>query len=187
MAEDWLLFNAAVDLVRTRLNSSIGRAQATLRSAIASGEVRSRERWIPVEDDDVLVVADDYLLDVDPVPGYLAMAHAADHPQAVTAPIRNGVNGLEKQIPTFSASDLVDWLDRQFLQSTIAAQKTTTKRSAEKTERAKRAAGSIWGESGPPAQLPNKSIVAEVYDWLEKHGEPQDISDKVIRRAVGRK
>jgi hypothetical protein len=189
MSEQWLLQSEAIELVCGRLKSSIGRAQALVRSATESGEVRSRIKWVPVEDDDVLVDVEDAWLDVDPVPRHLAMAQAADHPKAVTARIRVGGNRLEKQISTYSCSDLIDWLERQpQVGVPVAVQRApTTKRSAEKTDRAKRVAVAIWGDGGPPSHLPNKSIYRAVMEWLKNHSEPQDISEKVIRRAVGRK
>jgi hypothetical protein len=73
------------------------------------------------------------------------------------------------------------YTDVHCLESDVTA--SAGQRPRKKFDRAKKAAESIWGPSGPPGFLANKLICKEVNDRLEK----QDIDDATILRAVGRK
>ena len=50
--EQWISFRDAAELIRSRLNASIGRAEAILRSAHQSGEVRSYQADVLFFNDD---------------------------------------------------------------------------------------------------------------------------------------
>jgi hypothetical protein len=92
MNERWLTFREAVELVRAHMNASVGRAEAVVKAARASGEVRSdlsRGR-----DGFLLLTADDGVVDMNMRPGALD---------------KNGV--VPKLI--LSKDDLTDWLSRQ--------------------------------------------------------------------------
>jgi hypothetical protein len=59
MPEQWISFSEAAQLVRVHIRSSIGRAEAIVRTALSSGEVRSGY-------DGALLLADDGLMDMRP-------------------------------------------------------------------------------------------------------------------------
>ena len=93
MADELMPFPDAVDAVRSRLNASVGRAQTLLRTACASGEVRS--------------FAWPYLL---VVPRSLWEAE----PSAIQRVTEDGVfvHWEEYGFVEISQDDLMDWLDR---------------------------------------------------------------------------
>jgi hypothetical protein len=86
-------------LIRDHLNSSIGRAEATLLAALRSEEVRYRydsSPWSPQ-----LLTADDGIVDVDLRPGAMNKRAASNQPRPEDPNI------------IISRDDLLDWLDRQ--------------------------------------------------------------------------
>ena len=92
MIEQWLTFDEAVALTRSRIGGSVGRAEATLRRARDSGEVRSRYDYTRHP---VLLTADDGILDISLRPGALN---------------KGGVKSDCGEV--VSKDDLEDWLDR---------------------------------------------------------------------------
>jgi hypothetical protein len=93
--DQWITFDDVVELVRARLDASIGRAEAATKAARASGEVRTRRRPIGGADPP-LFTADDGLMSWTQRSGVAA-------PNIVTSD-RNLL---------FSRGDLLDWLSRQ--------------------------------------------------------------------------
>ena len=61
MSEQWLTFADAIEVVRQHIGCTIGRAEATLRAARASGEVRFQN-----PDNPVRLLADDGIVDLRP-------------------------------------------------------------------------------------------------------------------------
>jgi hypothetical protein len=102
MGDEWLLFDEATALFRRRLNASVGKAQAVLKAAIASDEIRHR----PNE----AAIIEEWERDFD---------------------IRRGVQ-REKPPDEYNKADLLYWLDRQSSQTDkpTPAQKNKTYRHA---------------------------------------------------------
>jgi hypothetical protein len=94
--EQWLSSQQAVEIARNHVKSSIGRAQAIVRDALASGEVRTHRPAAPV-----LLTADDGIVGMDMRPGWLK---ATESPQLI------------------NRDDLLDWLDRNHPSAATAAQ-----------------------------------------------------------------
>ena len=93
--DQWITFDNVVELVRARLDASIGRAEAATKAARASGEVRTRNR--PIDDNDpVLLTNDDGLMTWNQKPG-VAVSNIATSDRKLL----------------FSKDDLMDWLGRQ--------------------------------------------------------------------------
>jgi len=86
---DWLSFEEAVEMVRCRLDVSVGRAQKIIKDAFASGEVRSHHP-------PVLLTADDGLVDFNLGPG----------------PLKKRVMSADVTKLYLSKDDLLDWLNR---------------------------------------------------------------------------
>jgi len=83
-ADQWITFDDGVQLVRARIDASIGRAEAAMKVASTSGEVRTKY-------DGVVLTNDDGLL------GWGGKPHV--------------ITGSGKRL--FSRDDLLDWLNRQ--------------------------------------------------------------------------
>src|SRR5271156_3424414 len=89
MAEQWLTREEAVELIRQRLNASVGRSQAVFQDAISSREVRARTAAPPREA--YYLLADD----------------------GIVGDFRPGAKNYGGVKPSsYSKDDLVDWLDR---------------------------------------------------------------------------
>lgn len=182
MSDDqWITFDDVVELVSTRLDVSIGRAEFVTKTARASGEVRTRSR--PIDDNDlVLLTNDDGLMSWNQKPG------AA--PNTVTRDRRL----------LFSKDDLLDWLGRHERMAEPAhlpdpdpeppALKT---RKRYRRTRAEAAIKALWGDTVPdPTVLSNALLLKKVSDWLKADCQqrqiPVDIpSDETILRAASRK
>jgi hypothetical protein len=102
MSEEWLTFGEAVEIARMHLGASIGRSQAVINAARASGEVRVHNPANPT-----LLMADDGVVGMGMRPG-------AQHKAGVTADgkmiVRSTVSTSTCHI---NSDDLLDWLSRQ--------------------------------------------------------------------------
>jgi hypothetical protein len=104
MTKQWLTFNEAVEIVKARLGSSVGRAESVTNAARASGEVRFYDPAFPV-----LLIADDGLVGMDLRPGAQRKAGiSADGKQIVHETLAS------QSACQISSDDLLDWLNRQF-------------------------------------------------------------------------
>jgi hypothetical protein len=102
MSEQWLTFREAVEIVRAHLGASIGRSEAVMNEARASGQVRFQNPADPV-----LLMADDGLVGMDMRPG-------AQDKAGVTADGRSIIHRTSSaNMPQISMDDLLDWLGRQ--------------------------------------------------------------------------
>ena len=99
MTAKWLTFDEGAELIRSRGGSGIGYAQAIMRAACTSGEIRSR--------DSALLINDDGLIDMNLRPG------GGDVGGAVAR-----INVRSKYVH-YSTDDLVDWLVRNHRTSMI--------------------------------------------------------------------
>jgi hypothetical protein len=93
MAESWVHFNEAVELIRSELHVSQGRAKTLLRAAVACGDICNRQ----VPRDPVSILADDGLIDFN-LPGALNKGAYTEAPSD------------DYQV---NADDLRFWLDEQ--------------------------------------------------------------------------
>jgi hypothetical protein len=98
--EQWLWFEELVEIVRRRLNASVGRAEAVAKAALASREVRQdpRPRVISLRDDDGIVGMD------------------------LLPSLREQRPSLREQ--RFSKDDFLDWCDRHAPQQSDATEVT---------------------------------------------------------------
>jgi hypothetical protein len=102
MSERWLQVSEAIDVIRLRVEGSIGRAQGILKAARTSNEVR-------VIAGPVLLLADDGLVGMNLRPG-------AQHKVGIGPdgkPVTHTVPAIVPDTSTISEDDLLDWLDRQ--------------------------------------------------------------------------
>jgi hypothetical protein len=177
--EQWLSFQEAVERIRSRLNTSIGKAQALLKAAVDSGEVRSKR-----PDEPVLLTADDALLDFNLRPGALnkgAMTMDGEKPSAMQR--------MERLC--FSNDDLDYWLDEQCApqttEPTAPSQPPQHQPALTKFQRAESAVKERW-LGAVPATLQNKDLCVELRAHCEKLGVAlDDISNDTILRAAARK
>jgi hypothetical protein len=169
MADEWCSFQELVNIVRRRLNASIGRSEAIVIAALASGEVR-KPKPKPA-----IIGPDDGLVDFD---------------------MRPGTYTGQIQIRPYSKEDFLDWLDRhhpEITEVTEVAEATPVARAQSKRLRAQQAVEALWPKELPGSEtLPNKSLCQLVNKWLmddcKKHGiPPLDIGNDTILRAAGRK
>lgn len=153
----------ATQMIRGRLNCPIGKAQAELRAAWESGEVRFKSA------NPVLLDNDDGITDWTRRP----------------VPIR-----AEDKLT--SKSDLEYWLNRNAPISLTEAQPNNKGGNSYKQDAALRAAREIFGDEIPDqTQVPNKTLCSKVRGKLppDMAATPDKggISNDTILRAVGRK
>jgi hypothetical protein len=165
--ETWISFTEAVQLVRDRFNAgSIGRAEALVRSALASGEVR-------IERLPVLLGADDGLTNFD---------------------LRPGAYKVGPPPKRMSEADLLDWLRRNVPTTAVKAV-TPKQREASRPlrDRAEQIIKILWPDGAPPAtMLLNGPLVQQVCDWHKADCKKRqikhvDLMRDTILRAAGRK
>jgi hypothetical protein len=94
MVDEWCSRQELVNIVRQRLNASIGRSEAIVKAALASGEVRG---GLPPP---AIIGPDDSLIDFDMRPEEL----------------------LNTVIRPYSKDDFLDWLDRYHAPQTTTQQ-----------------------------------------------------------------
>ena len=159
--EQWLSFKEAVKLIRSHLNASIGRAEALLRSAHQSGEVRSYQA-------NVLLLTDDGLLS-----GFGGRSQSV----------------LEEQ--RFSEHDLLDWLDRQDVEpakATPKRQHSSPKQDRAKEAVEALWQNDVPNQSRLPKQSLCREVIDWLKsDCKKRNVEFFEISNDVILRAAGRK
>jgi hypothetical protein len=170
MTDRWLSQQEAAELIRRRLQASVGLAQATLKAAKVSGEIRSRPRRESVDHmgaiSSILGITDNRLV----TPRF----------------------GVPHDIE-LSEDDLTDWLDRRAPRSKSAATKTekrTRRKSPKYTKRApaKKAIDTLWPDGKIPTELLNGLLCTKVRGWLKSNvPELPTLSDETILRAAGRK
>jgi hypothetical protein len=166
--EQWITFDDGVQLVRARMDASIGRAEAVMKAARTSGEVRTRSR--PIEDMDIRWVLknDDGIL------------------SAPIAPIVTSNKNL-----LFSKDDLLDWLGRHHTE--VAASPEPRPRPQNKRSRVAIAIQELWPDGLPDQSvLSNSLLFKKVGNWLKSDCQKQNVpvaipSDDTILRAAGRK
>jgi hypothetical protein len=137
----WLSFHESVGLIRERTGSSIGRAQALVRAATASGEVRSRAADHGAVRP-VVLTADDGITDMRP--GAYRGAVSAGGQLLVSDD-----ESLERR--HISRDDLLDWLNRTHPTTTTPAPgipagppKTVSYKAYADHQRATRRAAGRW-------------------------------------------
>jgi hypothetical protein len=158
-AEKWLSAGEAVEIIRHRFDASIGRAQAILERARASGEVRSEI---------LLVLNDDGIVGMGVRPGRAA------RPGARPA-------GVDKD-------DLLHWLDQQEPQATKAPKRSQGKRDRAREAIAAKWPAGIPGAHKLPNDILCREVNDWVKTDCKKQSiPPVDFSNDTILRAAGRK
>jgi hypothetical protein len=153
--EMWITFREAVPLVRDRIGASVGRAEALVREARKSGEVR------PAPGNPLNYLGGDDGLDME----------ITARKQAI----------LEAQ--KFSQDDLLDWLTRHA--APAVPEDAGEPSEGAKTRRALKALRALWGDAGPPEHMALKLICSEVRRYLkEQEGAEPDMTDKTIQNAL---
>ncbi len=175
MAEKWISPDEAVELIHRHLKTSIGHAQALLRAARASGEVRFRDsvhKAPALTPDDGLTYFDQGLPGEDDLRRLIDQSH---HRHAFPV----------------SEDDLRIWLARN---ATMLPKRATPPPAQDyKRQRAEEAIKALWPKGAPsPAALPNKPFCNSVREWIEAdckaRGIPYtDIKNDTILRAAERK
>lgn len=155
--EQWLPADEAVEIIRRRFDASVGRAQAILKRARTSGEVRSEP---------TVVLDDDGLVGVGVRPGGTNAAW-------ISRPA-----GVDKD-------DLLHWLDREAgsIEKPTQDRKPTQRRTQPLRGRAAEAIAALWPAGVPDqAKLPNKSFDSAVNDWLKADCMKRDIPYVALKR-----
>ena len=155
--ETWLSFTKAVQMVHARTRASVGRSQAIVREAIASGEVRTAKSR----------TASLYLIGDDGLEGLINDREA------------------DEWATKLNVEDLIDRLDRTPPAAGSGRQKSP--REQHDRKRAKKAAVAIWGEARAPEHLTNGQTCTAIIDELKRGGQKDLPSDSTMLRAVGRK
>jgi hypothetical protein len=169
--EQWITFDDGVQLVRARMDASIGRAEAVMRAAKASGEVRTKY-------DGVVLLNDDGAMGWNLKPGSTA---SGGKPHVIT--------GSGKRL--FSRDDLLDWLSRHHTEA--AASPEPKPRAQNKRSRVAIAIQELWPDGLPDQSvLSNSLLFKKVGNWLKSDCQKQNVpvaipSDDTILRAAGRK
>jgi hypothetical protein len=140
--EEWLTFEDATELVRAHLGTSIGRSEAVISAARASGEVRFQNPAGPV-----LLMADDGLVGMGIRPGAQDKAGVTADGKLVThrLPHRHSAS-------LYSKNDLLDWLERNHPRATSAPPKQA-------------------GRGGRPPLVDWTVAKAEIFRLMNYHGE----------------
>lgn len=94
MPDTWITFEEAASLVRETRGTSIGRAEALVRGARESGEVRRKQKRLPASA--VYLAGDDGIVGFNQTPGAIKAMQS----------------GILEEPPRFSRDDFIDWLDR---------------------------------------------------------------------------
>jgi hypothetical protein len=102
MSEQWLTFQEALATVRTHIAGSIGRSEAVLKAARASGEVRFRNPADPV-----LLMADDGIVGMSMRPGALEKTGVTSDGKVITHQMTTNERNR------ISREDLLEWLNRE--------------------------------------------------------------------------
>jgi hypothetical protein len=105
--EHWLSFRESVALTREQFGCSVGRAQALVRQACDSGEVRTRRSPRPDGKDPVVLLAnDDGILGMDMRPGAMNKGGVSPDGKLLVW------DDQPLEARRINRADLVDWLDR---------------------------------------------------------------------------
>jgi hypothetical protein len=113
MSAQWLTQSEAIEKIRALLGANIGRSEAVLRAARASGEVRFQNPADPV-----LLMADDGLVGMDMRPGAQSKSGISGDGKAIVHKISRSQNSFQ-----ISEDDLLDWLNRSYPESKPKAQR----------------------------------------------------------------
>jgi hypothetical protein len=170
MAENkWIPRTAAIELLMEQHNVGIGKAQAALKAAHKSGEVRFyRDRF--TDPTLPLPAGNEFIDGLDLPPGTILVSKA----------------------------DLLDWSDRQTRQTRQTPQvpataTATAPRPRDKRDRANTAIHALWPDGIPDRTiLPNGKLCQRVTEWLKDDCRQRRVplilpSDDTILRAAGRK
>ena len=160
MADDqWLSAQKAIEIIRRRIDTSIGRAEAILQRARASGEVRAEPS---------LLMADD---------GVVGMYMRPGNPNA------------ERYQPRISEADFLDWLTRrEEPQETKAPKRSQGKRDRAREAIAAKWPAGIPDAHKLPNDILCREVNDWVKADCKKQSiPPVDFSNDTILRAAGRK
>jgi hypothetical protein len=155
MADDqWLSAQKAIEIIRRRIDTSIGRAEAILQRARTSGEVRT-EPWLLLNDDGVVGMG-----------------------------VRPGNPNAKRGQPGMSEADLLDWLDREAPEAAKQkTAKPERRRTQALRDRAAEAVVELWPSGVPDqAKLSNKLFGGAVNDWLKADCKKRGIPYAELKR-----
>jgi hypothetical protein len=180
--EYWLTFHEAVEIITSQCRVSTGKAEAMVREALASGEIRYKPTDGPFLFDgpSLRIQGDD--------------DRQSDHPNL-------DLLLEENRKSWFSTEDFSCWLNRKMpsgksAQIVVRAEDDQTKikdQDQGKRGRAKAAIEALWPDGVPEQQiLPNKDLIVKVVAWLKDDCERREMSfypigADTILRAAGRK
>jgi hypothetical protein len=152
--ETWLSFTEAVQIVRDRMGASVGRSQAIVREAIASGEIRTKRRTASL-----------YLIGDDGLDGLINDRTA------------------DERATNLNAADLTDRLDRQ-TPAIDTSNPPTARRGGKssRVERAARAIWNEAGP--PAHLEPKVICTAIRARLKADEGSEPNMTDKTIRSSV---
>lgn len=173
-SDKFFSYQEAVDLVRQHFGASVGRTQALVKEARASGEVR--EGADRAGNPALFFLNDEGLLDFNARPG----AAKKGRPPAEDV--------------FFSEADLRDWISRKTGPPTVGtATKPKPSRRQDKRARARFAIAALWPKAVPAsAALPNAALCQQVGEWLRQDSKKLgltyvEVGSDTILRAAGRK
>ena len=199
--EMWLRFGEAVALVRELRAFNGGKSTATVKRAIVSGEVRCSfsEQYI-VNEEKLAHQELDQSMQREAAGRNLIMSGGAlDILRSRSQQGAYKRAGLRLRLindvcsPEFneqlmlgnirvSRGDFIDWLDQHL---SAAGPNRQQPRQGSMSDRVGGAIRALWGEGGPPLNLPWHLICRDVRDWLKKHeGREPQLTDRTIQNAV---
>jgi len=155
--EVWLDPRDALAALRTCLACSEGHAEALLRKAMASGEVRLRTRD--------LIILDDLKHAVWVSERCPAISEGADMPPGIQ----------------INAPDIEAWVN-----SEPTPVRPSVRRVGYKAELARQVAAAIWGAHGPPEGLPPQQIFKLVADKAQELYGVTISKNQVLRAVAGK-
>lgn len=173
MSEEWLSLAEAVETVRSRFNTSVGRAQGVVKQARASGEVRENGARHQLPAGGFLLGDDDGIADFDQRPGDLKAIAQTDLDVLMAG-------------PRLSKSDFLYWLDRQVPQDKPVATAPKQRRRL-KSGAVEQAILAVWGGHGPPVNEPPDEIRARIAAWLKENRLQQGVTNERVMQIVREK
>lgn len=138
MADIWITFDDALNIVRTTRGGSIGWAEALVRAALKSAEVRTKQPQ-------VLLTADDGVVGMDLRPGAQ----------------------IERAAARISKDDFVDWLDRNAPAAVNGEAEPVAAEGGHLAKLARDAAATIWPD-GIPKHTPPQVLFKRVADRVQQ-------------------
>jgi hypothetical protein len=163
MSEEWLTDAEAEEFFRSLRPMSIGKAQAEVRAARASGEVRL-ELVEPAADPVYYLISDDVFLGMDVRPG-----------------ARNKGGITQDDLRRLNKDDLLYWFNQRY--PPPPAPPARAPREQVDRDAAKRVINVLYSTLPDARKLPNKKLHAEVNGHLKANGEKALSLDTVVRAA----